>query len=51
MVGMLLFGLIADIDVSGVEHGGYRLALAVQIVTMAAGLVLIWLVRVDDATG
>lgn len=37
MVGILLFGLLADVDVPGLEAGGYRAGLLIQVVTMAAG--------------
>ncbi len=37
MVGILLFGLLADIDIAGLEAGGYRAGMLVQILTMSAG--------------
>ena len=51
MVGIALFGIIADIDVPGVHAGGYRAGLLLQVVAMAVGVILIYKVKVNDATG
>jgi len=51
MIGIALFGIIADLPVGGTAAGGYRAGLLVQVVSMTVGLVLISRVRVSDATG
>ena len=42
MIGILLFGLLADVNIPGLAAGGYRAGLLVQIVTMAAGAACIF---------
>ena len=51
IIGIFLFGMLADLDISSIPAGGYRLGLLVQVVSMTAGGVLIWKVKVHDATG
>jgi MFS-type transporter involved in bile tolerance (Atg22 family) len=42
MIGVLMFGIIADITVPGIPAGGYRAGLLVQSVTMAVGAAFIF---------
>jgi len=49
MVGVVVFGLLADVRVSGIHAGGYRLGLLAQMPSLAAGLVCIYGVKVPDA--
>lgn len=51
IIGILLFGLLADLHIPSIPAGGYRLGLLVQLVSMTAGAILIWKVKVHDATG
>ena len=51
MIGTVLFGLLADVPLRGVPAYGYRAAVLVQLFCMAAGLCLIWKVKLSDATG
>ena len=51
IIGIFLFGMLADLDIPAIPAGGYRAGLLVQVVAMAAGAILIWKVKVHDATG
>jgi len=51
MIGIVLFGILADLPIGGTPEGGYRAGLLVQVISMGVGLVLISKVKVDDATG
>ena len=51
MIGIVLFGVLADVHVGGAPDGGYRAALLVQLFSMSVGLILISKVDVHDATG
>ena len=51
MIGVILFGILADLRIGWLESGGYRLGLLVQIVSMVVGAVFIWKVKLSDATG
>jgi len=50
IIGTLLFGLLADLEIPWAHAGGYRAGLLVQSVSMAAGILLIWKVKLSDAT-
>ena len=49
MIGMVLFGVLADMRIGESQGGGYRAGLLVQLVCMAVGLVLISKVELKDA--
>jgi UMF1 family MFS transporter len=49
MIGIVLFGVLADLRIGGSQTSGYRAGLLVQVVSMTLGLVLISRVKVDDA--
>jgi len=51
MMGMVLFGILADLRIGGSAAGGYRAGLLVQLVSMGVGLALIGSVEVPGARG
>jgi len=51
MMGMVLFGILADLRIGGSAAGGYRAGLLVQLVSMGVGLALIGSVGVPGARG
>jgi len=51
MIGIVLFGIMADLELPWVRAGGYRAGLLVQIISMTLGVALIWKVKLDDASG
>ncbi|MBS3762848.1 MAG: MFS transporter [Planctomycetes bacterium] len=50
MIGMIFFGVLADIPFGGSPTGGYRVALLVQILTMGIGMVFVWKVNIHDSS-
>jgi len=51
IVGAVAFGLVADLNLRGIEAGGYRLGLLLQTVLLSMGLVCIYKVRSPDGSG
>ncbi len=48
MIGVVVFGLVADLDIGGIPAGGYRLGLLLQIVLLSFGLACIYNVEMPD---
>jgi UMF1 family MFS transporter len=48
MIGAVAFGLLADVRISSIPAGGYRLGLLSQTVLLAAGIACIWRVKVEN---
>jgi len=48
MIGVVVFGLLADVEFAGIPAGGYRLGLLVQVFLLGAGLLCIYKVEVPD---
>jgi UMF1 family MFS transporter len=48
MIGVVLFGLVADLELPGLAHGGYRLGLLLQLVLLSGGLLCIYKVEAPD---
>ncbi|MCK4374945.1 MAG: MFS transporter, partial [Candidatus Brocadiae bacterium] len=48
MIGVVVFGLAADLDIGSIPAGGYRLGLLLQIVLLSFGLACIYNVEMPD---
>lgn len=48
MIGVVVFGLLADLHIRGVPAGGYRVGLLVQVVLFTVGLMCIYKVETPD---
>ncbi|MHC4480399.1 MAG: MFS transporter [Planctomycetota bacterium] len=48
MIGVVVFGLMADLELRGIPAGGYRVGMLLQIVLLSVGLVCIYKVEMPD---
>jgi len=50
MIGMVAFGLLADLSIAGIQAGGYRVGLLVQVVLFTVGMMCIYKVEMPRET-